>query len=548
MSYSVKSLFVSVLFLLTIPSAGFSSTMFPLEPPDTSSPRATLNSFINYTDKLYEAASVSDDDFTLEAEYLQRAERCFDFSEVPPTLVSDLSIEAVLRLREILDRIDLPDLKDVPDKNDIKSMDVAAWRMPHTEIIIGRVAKGPRVGSFLFTPETVSKLAEYYNEVRDLPYKQNKIDPDYCGLYEQFIYSSGWMIPDGFLSELPPWMKSGYMGQAVWQWVGLFILLALGGLGLWGVWLINKRIKCRFANSTWATWRLVLPLFGMALCAFLEYLIDKQINITGHVLSVIIMGLEAVFFIFSGFAIIVAGNVITHGIIASSKIKEEALDADVIKLVVRLATFGSVFVLFYNAGSYFGVPVTAVFASAGIAGIAVALAARETLANFFGGVSIFLDRPFRAGDYIVLDSGERGEVKAVGMRSTRLLTRDNILITIPNSVITNVKIINQSMPEPHIRVRIKIGVAYGSDVDRVEVLLMEQALKNELVVAIPAPRVRFSAFGDSSLEYELLCWAALPQDRGRVIHGLNRDIYKKFTEEGIVIPFPQQDVYLHKGE
>ncbi|SMF33779.1 mechanosensitive ion channel family protein [Desulfovibrio gilichinskyi] len=548
MRYSVKSLLVAVLFLLAVPSVGLSSIMFPLEPPDTSSPRATLDSFIYYTDKLYEAASISDDDFTLEAEYLQRAEGCFDFSEIPPTLVADLSIEAVLRLREILDRIDLPDLNDVPDKNDIKSIDVVAWRMPHTEITIGRVAKGPRVGSYLFTPETVTKLAEYYDEVRELPYKQNKVDPDYCGLYEQFIYSSGWMIPDGLLSELPPWMKSGYMGQAVWQWVGLFILLVLGGLCLWIVWLINKRMKCRFESYSWAPWRLAFPLFGMALCAFLEYLIDKQINITGHVLSIVIMGLEGVFFIFFGFAIIVAGNVIMHGIIASSKIKEEALDADVIKLVVRLATFGLVFVLFYNAGSYFGVPVTAVFASAGIVGIAVALAARETLANFFGGVSIFLDRPFRAGDYIVLDSGERGEVKAVGMRSTRLLTRDNILITIPNSVITNVKITNQSMPEPHFRVRIKLGVAYGSDVDRVEALLMDQALNNELVVASPAPRVRFRAFGDSALEYELLCWAACPEDKGRVIHTLSRDIYKKFNEEGIVMPFPQRDVHLHKAE
>ncbi len=548
MSYSFKSVSLAFLLMIAIPSVAFGSTMFPLEPPDTSSPRATLDSFIHYTDKLYEASTASVEDFSLELEYLQRAARCFDFSEVPPTLVSDFSVESVLRLREVLDRIDLPDINDVPDKNDVKKRNVVSWRMPHTEITIGKVAKGPRIGSFLFTPETVSRLDEYYNEVRELPYKKNDLDADYHGLYEQYIYSSGWMIPDGFLSELPPWMKYGYLGQAVWQWFGLFILLSLGALCLWVMWLIHRRMKCRYDGCSWETGRLVFPLFGMALCAFLEYLLDRQINITGHVLSVLIMGFEAVFFVFSGLAIIIAGNIIMHGIIASSKIKEEALDADVIKLVVRLITFGLIFVLFYNAGSYFGVPVTAVFASAGIAGVAVALAARETLANFFGGVSIFLDRPFRAGDYIVLDSGERGEVKAVGMRSTRLLTRDNILITIPNSVITNVKITNQSLPEPHFRVRIKLGVAYGSDVDKVEALLMEQALNNELVVASPAPRVRFRAFGDSALEYELLCWAARPEDKGRVIHTLSRDIYKRFNEEGIVMPFPQRDVHLHKAE
>ncbi|SDK51994.1 MscS family membrane protein [Maridesulfovibrio ferrireducens] len=542
---SAKYLFLSILFIVLTPSVFFASTMFPLEPPDTSSPRATLKSFIHYTNEVYLVASSPNEDFKLELEYLQRAARCFDFSKVPPTLLSDVSVESVLRLREILDRFDLPDMNDVPDKEDVKSTGLDKWRMPHTEIIIGKVVNSPRSGAFLFTPETVRRLEEFYNEIRYLPYVKNDLDVNYNGIYEQYIYSSGWMIPDGFLSDLPAWMKRGYFGQAVWQWVGIFLLLGVGLFLIWVMWLINKRMKCRFDGCSWEIGRLLFPFSGMFMCGFLEYLIARQVNITGQVLAVFIMGLEAVFFIFSGIAIIVTGNVVIHGIISSSKINEEALDADVIKLVVRLVTFCLVFILFYNAGSYFGVPVTAVFASAGIAGVAVALAARETLANFFGGVSIFMDRPFRAGDYIVLESGERGEVKAVGMRSTRLLTRDDILITIPNSVITNVKITNQSLPEPHFRVRIKIGVAYGSDVDKVEALLLEEAHKNALVVDSPAPRVRFRAFGDSSLEYELLCWAGHPQNRGRVVHEISRDIYKKFNSEGILIPFPQRDVHLH---
>ncbi len=547
MNRSVKYVVLSIMLMMMTFSTVFGSTMFPLEPPDTSSPRATLNSFIHYTEKLYKAASDPDDDFALELEYMQRAARCFDFSEVPPTLLDDVSIESVLMLREVLDRIDLPDMNDVPDKNDVKISGAVSWRMPHTEINISKVAKGPRVGSFLFTPETVNRLDEYYNEVRDLPYKKNDLGQDYYGLYEQYIYSSGWMIPDGFLSKLPAWMKHGYLGQAIWQWVGLFLIFALGSLCLWVMWLLNKRAKCRTAGCSWEIGRLLFPLSGMILCAFIEYLMNRQINITGRVLVVTTMGFELFFFIFSGIAIIVAGNVVMHGVIATAKIKEEALDADVIKLLVRLISFTLVFILFYHAGSYFGIPVTAVFASAGIAGVAVALAARETLANFFGGVSIFLDRPFRAGDYIVLESGERGEVKAVGMRSTRMLTRDNILITIPNSVITNGKITNQSMPEPHFRVRIKVGVAYGSDVDKVEALLLEIARSNSLAISNPPPKVRFRLFGDSALEYELRCWAAEPKDRGRLTHELSRDIYKKFNEEGIIIPFPQRDVHVHKA-
>jgi small-conductance mechanosensitive channel len=189
--------------------------------------------------------------------------------------------------------------------------------------------------------------------------------------------------------------------------------------------------------------------------------------------------------------------------------------------------------------------ITPLLASAGIVGVAVALAAKETLSNFFGGVSVLLDQPYKVGDYIVLDSGERGEVTMVGLRSTRIITRDDVQISIPNSVITNAKIINESAPEPRFRVRIKIGVAYGTDVDKVEELLLTLTGENELVSPQPNPRVRFRRFGDSSLDFELLCWARRPHDKGRLIHQLNRSIYKALNEAGIKIPFPQREVHIY---
>ena len=537
---------VLTLFLLLAQQAS-ASNIFPLEPPDTSSPRATLSSFIKYTDKLYEAATAAEEDLFLAKEFMQRAERCFDFSKVPPTIVSDVSIESVLRLREILDRIELPDLADVPDKHEAKKYKVMLWRIPHTEITIGRCPDGPRMGSYLFTPETVRRLEEYYEEVAHLPYRSDKGE-NYTGFYEQYIYSSGWMIPDGFLKKLPAWMLEGYEGQALWQWIALTVLMVISGLSIWSFWLWHRTLKGRTCKRNWRFERLIFPVYAMLVCIVVEYIADNQINITGDVLSFVTMAMELVFAIYAGIAILIGGDVVMRGILCTSKIKEEALDADVIKLGCRMVSFILVFVLFYNVGSYFGIPVTAIFASAGIAGMAIALAARETLANFFGGVSIFMDRPFRAGDYIVLDNGDRGEVKAVGMRSTKIQTRDDIMITIPNSVITNGKVVNQSRPHPHFRVRIKLGVAYGSDVDQVEAILMELAESNELAIAKPEPRVRFRRFGDSALEFELLCWAARPHDRGRLIHTLSRDIYKRFNAEGIVIPFPQQDVYLHRSE
>jgi len=206
-----------------------------------------------------------------------------------------------------------------------------------------------------------------------------------------------------------------------------------------------------------------------------------------------------------------------------------------------LVIVGAVFLIL----SIWNINITPLLASAGIAGVAVALAAKETLANFFGGISILLDQPFKVGDFVVLDSGERGEIVEVGMRSTRILTRDDVEVSIPNSVITSTKIVNESAPQPRFRIRTKVGVAYGSDVDKVEKILVAVARNNPLVATMPEPRVRFRSFGDSSLDFELLCWAQRPREKGMLTHELNREIYKAFAAAGIVIPFPQRDIHMH---
>ena len=115
--------------------------------------------------------------------------------------------------------------------------------------------------------------------------------------------------------------------------------------------------------------------------------------------------------------------------------------------------------------------VTAWMASAGILGLAISFAAKDTLANLFAGVFILADAPYKLGDFIILDSGERGAVTHIGIRSTRILTRDDVEITVPNSIMGNVKIINESGgPYEKYRIRIKVGVAYGSDIDRVHLI------------------------------------------------------------------------------
>lgn len=209
---------------------------------------------------------------------------------------------------------------------------------------------------------------------------------------------------------------------------------------------------------------------------------------------------------------------------------------------VAVIAFGVMGVL-----SLWEVSVTPLLASAGIAGAAVAFAAKDTISNFLGGISILVDRPYTVGHYVVLESGERGEVVDIGLRSTRIKTRDDILITVPNSVMANSRIINESAPIKRFRVRIPVGVAYGTDLGKVERILLEVAKGNPGVEKEPAPRVRFRAFGDSSLNFELLCWADDPVNRGRIIHELNTAVYERFNGEGVVIPFPQRDVHVYES-
>ncbi len=191
------------------------------------------------------------------------------------------------------------------------------------------------------------------------------------------------------------------------------------------------------------------------------------------------------------------------------------------------------------------IDMTAWLASAGIVGIAVGFAAKDTLANLFSGVLILADAPYKIGDYIVLDTGERGMVTHIGIRSTRMLTRDDVELTIPNAIMGSTKIINESGgPYKKFRIRVSVGVAYGSDIDQVKKLLFDVALAEEKVCAEPEPRVRFRNFGNSSLDLDLLCWVEEPSLRGLVIDTLLTTIYKTFNQENIEIPYNKQDLYI----
>jgi len=214
----------------------------------------------------------------------------------------------------------------------------------------------------------------------------------------------------------------------------------------------------------------------------------------------------------------------------------------VFHMLVKITVFA---LAVYFAFLAWNINLTAWMASAGILGLAIGFAAKDTLANLFAGIFIVADAPYKVGDFIVLDENTqlRGMVTKIGLRSTRILTKDDVEITIPNAVIGSSKIINEAGgPNTKQRVKVPVGVAYGSDVDKVRKVLLECPEGVDQICDYPKPQVRFKSFGASSLDVELQFWIAEPGTREAVVDQMHVRVYKAFAKADIEIPFQQVDM------
>lgn len=194
------------------------------------------------------------------------------------------------------------------------------------------------------------------------------------------------------------------------------------------------------------------------------------------------------------------------------------------------------------------IDITPALASAGVVGVALALAAKDMIANLFGGLSIFFDKPYTIGDYVIIDQLHRGEVQDIGMRSTKIRTRDGILVTVPNSLMATTVVVNETGFDTHLRIRIPLQVAYGSNLDYIESILLSIALGHPEVLDEPRPLVRFRSYTDSGVSLEVLVVISMPSERGRIIHELIKRIHIAFVEEKIMMPYPHRHLLVEKVE
>jgi small-conductance mechanosensitive channel len=190
---------------------------------------------------------------------------------------------------------------------------------------------------------------------------------------------------------------------------------------------------------------------------------------------------------------------------------------------------------------------TAIAVVAGALGVGVGFGLQNIVANFFAGLVLLFERPIKVSDRITVDNVD-GNVVEIKFRSTTIVTNDNIAIIVPNSRFINQTVINWSYGDPRVRLHVPIGVSYGSDPDLVTSALLEVAAGIEGVLKDPPPSVRFLAFADSSLNFELLVWTDQPARHFWLHSHINYAIAAAFKRKGIEVPFPQRDLHIKSAE
>lgn len=190
-----------------------------------------------------------------------------------------------------------------------------------------------------------------------------------------------------------------------------------------------------------------------------------------------------------------------------------------------------------------GLSLTTLTAFGAVLSVGIGFGLQNIAQNFISGLILLVERPVQQGDYIRVGDTV-GRVDEIAMRATRVISRDGVAVIVPNSELITATVINQSAGSPNYRVRVKIGVAYGTDLSRMRDLLLRIAGAHEGVLADPPPRVFFRDFGDSTLDFELTLWLSDPQQEPFVTSDLRFAIDAEFRANGVEMPFPQRDLHV----
>jgi small-conductance mechanosensitive channel len=228
---------------------------------------------------------------------------------------------------------------------------------------------------------------------------------------------------------------------------------------------------------------------------------------------------------------------------------DSKIDDIVFDLLIRFADFIIYAVAIIIALDILGINVMPFIAGAGIVGLAIGFAAKDTLSNLISGILLIIDRPFEVNDRIEVwsapaDSATWGDVIDIGLRATKIKTTDNIVIIIPNNEIMRRDIINYTIISEKIRVRINIGIAYDADLQKAKNAILQVAQTTEGVADDPPPKVVVRNFGESSVDLQLRVWIHDARKRMDTISYITDKVKEAFDREGIEIPYPKRDIFI----
>jgi MscS family membrane protein len=490
----------------------------PLTPADTSSPRSTLSGFIATLNqgnarlgeivKSYRSSTrlYFSDAERVEVErvrdQVELARRTLNPSELPVALTrtDSLSRNRIMQLKEVLDRLELPAFDSVPDAVSMESRQFKRWTVPGTEITIARVEQGPRAGEYLFSPETVERLPEFYRKIKHLPYQSHGTD----GWYERYRYGGAGLrriIPLKWMRAMPDWARVLILDQPLWRWFGLLVVLFAAS----GIFLLVRRVATNWAKRgsssalrlQWS--RLVSAVTLLILLPLAAYVLATNLRLSGDILEVATLSLWATFTLTLTWAVWLGSHVLAESIVSSQQMLTGSIDSQLIRLGLRLvATILSITILVVGA-QQLGIPAYSVIAGLGIGGIAVALAAKDSLANLIGSLLIMFEKPFRVGHWIKVDNTE-GFVESIGFRSTRIRTFHNSLVSIPSNQLVNSTVDNMALRKRN-AVRTILHISYATPANKVEhfVAAIQQLIESNPNTYKKWFRIRFEDFGEYGL-------------------------------------------------
>ena len=517
---------------------------------DTSSPRDTLRSFINATNELHALIQTNKYLDRRDPRHMAIAQRvldCLDDSELPAFARIERASEVAVCLKEIMDRFQIPPWEAIPDKEEILAAggleSVTDYRLPDTRITISRVEQGPRRHEYLFSPGTVDRAVMYFHSTESKPYRTE--GPAVSkNLYRWFMSTPGHSSLAPIVDRLPETMQFGRTwGVANWKWPGLIIISSVFIPFI----VLTYRMHIHFTNRVrdqsllkyWCT--LIFPVIALLAPLTVKYMFFRYLTLRGAPLYItnfatILIALGAILVL-----IFAVSNRVAASIIYSPNINPAGLNAQLIRIVSKLLSIFAVVALFLIGGQYLGIPIATLFASAGIGGVAVALAAQDTLKTLFGTMNVLTDKPFRVGDRIVFKQYD-GVVEDIGIRSTSLRLLNGHQVTLPNDQLSGNDIENVGRRK-YIRRSAQIHIPLDTPCESVEraVAIVREALhEHEGMNPDLPPRVFFDEFSTAAFCIRFYYWFS-PADFWEFKafgEKLNFEIFRKYEAEGIQFSLP----------